>query len=325
MASTTGRTSSSVNDPDLQALLDWVPMPLTKVPEGSASKASMPPSFYDKHLSDRVVLKRVKLMGSLVSDIATNVDAILDNIRRKGDILPPYVEVMSAKQLFQSHMSKEMAMANELSVTSLYQVTTASYCRPAASLLALYPHHKTWTSVLVWTMAPANRHFAIADGALQLRLPSDDSGPEVDEQVRQYNRDLWNSLGEEMGPLLRDVGERFPDLAIWEFKSLTVGDDEVMQGIKREALTDILFPWDKCKGPRSCRTKRHAIIDAFAGPDGDDHPWTIPLVEYEGSSNVSGSSAGPGESSTAPRKRKRYDPTFKTAKELTSQKYLQQV
>jgi hypothetical protein len=93
-------------------------------------------------------------------------------------------------------------MVSELPVTELYKVTTAAYCTPAASLLTFYPLLKTWTSVLFWTMASANRHFAIADGALQFLDPSEHVG---NERARQYNRELWDSLGEEMGTLLRDV------------------------------------------------------------------------------------------------------------------------
>jgi hypothetical protein len=314
-------------DPDLQALLDWVPRRLTKAPEGSASKASRKPSFYDKHLSDRVVLKHVKLMDSLVYDIATNVDRILDEVRRNGDRLPPYAEEMSAKQLFKSHMSKKTEMVNELAVTQLYMATTATYCTPAASLLAFYPRLKTWTPVLFWTMASSNRHFAITDGTLQFLNPSEDAD---DERARQYIRELWDSLGEEMETLLRNVMKRFKDLAIWEIKSLTVSDDDVMRGIKREAHTDILFPWVRCKGATGCQPTKHTIVDPSVGPDGDDHPWKLPLVAYEGSSDSPGSSLRldqGGDRTTRSRKRKHYDadPTYGTTKQFTSQNYLQQV
>jgi len=324
MAST---SSDARIDPDLQALLDWVPMRLTKAPEGSASKALRKPSFYDKHLSDRIILQHVKSMESLVYDIVSNVDKILDEVRRNGDRLPPYAEEMSAKQLFKSHMSKKTEMVNELAVTQLYMVTTAAYCTPAASLLAFYPRLKTWTPVLFWTIASANRHFAITDGVLQFLNPSEDVD---DERARRYNRELWDSLGEEVETLLRDVMKRFKDLAIWEVKSLTVGDDEVMQGIKREAHTDILFPWVRCKGVTNCRPTKHTIIDPSVGPDGDDHPWKLPLVAYEGSSDSPGSSLTldreeSGTTGSGKRKCDDVDPTYKTAKEFTSQNYLQQV
>ena len=314
-------------DPDLKALLDWVPMPLTKSPEGSASQASRKPSFYDKHLADHVVLKHVKLMDSLVHDIASNVDNILDTVRRNEDILPPYAEEMSAKQLFKSHMSQKTEMVNELSVTELYKVTTAAYCIPAASLLAFYPLLKTWTSVLFWTMASTNRHFATTDGALQFLNPSKHV---ANQRAMQYNCELWDSLGEEMGALLRDIMEKFKDLAIWEIKSLTVGDDQVMQGIKREAHTDILFPWDRCKGAMDCGPTKHTILKPSVTFDGDDHPWKLPLVAHGSSSDSSGSSLRleQGESETArlgKRKRDDVDPSYQTVKELTSQSYLQRV
>ena len=296
---------------DWQALLDWVPKCLTTVPKGNysnSSEAPKKPSFYDKHLSDRVTLKHVKLTESLIHEIADTVDEPLKQVLGDKEVLPyPF----NAGVLRWIYRSMDEEMASQLSVSGEYFRSVAVFCPPAASLLAFYPQLKTWGSVIVWRQATVHRHHAIAGGSLQFRKLS--GRGEGETGVR---------LDEETETLLHDVREKFKDLAVWGFKTPLVGNDQVMQGIKEEANTDIPFAWVSCEGAAHCRSE-HFIVDPPVGPDADVTPWKLPAVGFgdEGSSL-----RGNQERITRSRKRKHGEvPIIKGAEELTSQRYLQLV
>jgi hypothetical protein len=207
-------------------------------------------------------------------------------------------------------------MANQLSVSGEYSRSIAMFCPPAASLLAFYPQLNTWDSVIVWRQATV-RHHAIAGGSLQLRKLS---GNGEDKKGRS---------DEETETLLHDVREKFKYLAVWGFKAPLVGNDQVVQGIKDEANTDLPFAWVSCEGAAHCWSN-HSIVDPPVGPDADVTPWKLPSVSSEGfgEDGPSGLSLKGDQSGriTRSRKRKRDEVlTIKTAEEITSQRYLQYV
>ena len=75
--------------------------------------------------------------------------------------------------------------------------------------------------------------------------------------------------------------ETFLDIAVWVLRSLSVGNDEVMQGVKRGTLADTPFTWERCKDAVNCWSAKHFISQPFVGPGAGNIPWTFPPVSSE--------------------------------------------
>ena len=145
---------------------------------------------------------------------------------------------------------------------------------------------------------------------------------------------VWDTLGKDTEALLRSVMERFPDLAVWKFKSLSVKSDDVTKGVRREALSDITFAWVKWKGS-ACRN--HEIKTPSVGPDANSTPWTFPPpVSATGALRPSSDSREAIDEeemdmhqyhthTTGKRLRNEEDETYTSIQELTAQIYLQHV
>ena len=88
-------SSSTLTEPvsevrrEIEALFCWNPRRLQPGPLSPGKKATTsthPPAFYDKHFDDRLILRHVKRLPSLVRDLATNVDQAL---LAASETLPP--------------------------------------------------------------------------------------------------------------------------------------------------------------------------------------------------------------------------------------------
>jgi hypothetical protein len=97
-------SSSTLTEPvsevrrEIEALFCWNPRRLQPGPlsPGKKSTASTrPPAFYDKHFDNRLILRHVKRLPSLVRDLATNVDQAL---LATSETLPPAFNAITAEQ-----------------------------------------------------------------------------------------------------------------------------------------------------------------------------------------------------------------------------------
>src|ERR1700733_13725720 len=111
-----------------------------------------PASFYDKHLAETLVLKHVKLVDSLVNDLAGTVDKTIKDICQKGIELPSNMGMLHPREVIEDKtaMSKKRLLREE-GVAENYNNLTATFCLPIASTLALHPSSTMWTSLLGWT------------------------------------------------------------------------------------------------------------------------------------------------------------------------------
>jgi hypothetical protein len=62
-----------------------------------------PASFYDKHLAETLVLKRVKLLDSLVDDLAGTVDKTIQDAYKKGLKLPLELGMLHTQERIKTH------------------------------------------------------------------------------------------------------------------------------------------------------------------------------------------------------------------------------
>jgi len=68
-------------------------------------------------------------------------------------------------------------VTNEKGVADFYDKTTARFCTPVASTLALHPKapFSKWRSLLVWFQSGSTTGYALADGQLGFISPEDGS------------------------------------------------------------------------------------------------------------------------------------------------------
>jgi hypothetical protein len=184
-------------------------------------------------------------------------------------------------------------MQNEMSVAEFYGHTTSLFCSTVASTLALQPDLPSlpeWLNVLYWTVSPSRSGYAIADGSLQI-IPNnspDSAGTEAEKILHKSG----------LGSLLQRIRQTLGDLAVWEFKSLSVGDHPTMLGIRNEAFTGIPFRWETFDNNERGRIRRQ--YDPPIGPDAKETPWTLLLPSDSNNNPESSAEQGKGQSALQP-------------------------
>jgi hypothetical protein len=239
-------------------------------------KTTRPAGFYDKHLAKHLVLKHVKSLGSLVDCVVGIVDKAIKDAYTKGPLPPNGSGGLVTKGIIQNFTRRAKTIRRrEEGVTEYYKDLTTTFCLPIASTLALYPTWHEWTSLLSWTRDPDQAGWAIADGVLQLTPAPNASELEDTEDYQQ----ILEKIDPDIRNILDELQRRYPDLATWEMKYLTVGDDEVMKNIAEWALNAHRFYWIYCGG--DCQ-RPEAHKDVFKsedelprGYDALEPPWIL--------------------------------------------------
>jgi len=185
------------SEDELTRFFNWRPASLypSPSPTASQSKRTRDPSFYDKLLGEKFILRRVRNLPSLPKDIAGTVDNVLNSISERGIELPPYSKKFPTESVRSFVLqTRPSAMKSELSVAEFYAHTTAVFCVNVASVLALLPMLPglpDWLNVLCWTVTPSKSGYAIADGSLQI-IPMD--SPKSEAEKLLYESPLWPHL-----------------------------------------------------------------------------------------------------------------------------------
>ena len=271
---------------ELDAIFHWNPDRLysarSMLPrEGRARKATgtskttskatgtREPSFYDRHLSDNLILRNVKRLPSLVPDLANNVDRVL---RAASATLPRTWNRMTAKQRKDELATRARVARDEKAVVEAYIKTTAEFCAPVASTLALHPNdsdsESKWHSLLVWSTFTHPSGYAIADA--QLRIDYDDHSEIVAHLLNTMDSDTRNIVEKLWGDE--------SSLGTWEFKSITTGSDGVMKAV----CTLGKFSWTGCDA-KKCSKQKHKIWtkrvrQTVVGPDAENTPWNFNVL-----------------------------------------------
>lgn len=233
-----------------------------------------PAAFYDKHFADHLVLKHVKLLGTLVNSLAGTVDTAIKEAYKSGP-LPPVSGMLIKNEIKDLTGFSPTFLEGEDGVLEHYKDLTAFLCLPVASTLALHPTLHRWISRLRWTREQHTVGYAIADGALRL-LPAPHSSNT--HGMTQY-RDAVAHTYPDVREILSELEIRYPVLAVWEMKSLTVGDAAVMGSIVEMARNGENFQWKICRG--GCNDPGHTNICKTReqlphGVDALQPPWTLP-------------------------------------------------
>jgi hypothetical protein len=190
----------------------------------------MPPSFYEKHFSQSLVLQRVERLPSLVQALADNVETAL---QAASGHLPPLDNFITAKDRKRDLGHLEVGMHDEGEVAKFYDRTTAKFCLPLASTLALHPtaSFSQWASLLFWTQSVnySSGH-AITDGVLRF---FGESGLPTMEKIRSH---IVEGMENDKRRIFEKMRESQSPLATWEITGPSTGPVEAMTAVLGQFL-----------------------------------------------------------------------------------------
>ena len=266
-----GSTSDDVSEVrrEIEALLRWNPPTLILPPKKSTIKTRFP-AFYDKHFEDRLILRHVTRLPSLVQAFATNVDRMLS---AASTTLPSKPSPnMSVERRESDEATISLLAPDEKAVANYYNLTTALYCPPLASALVFHPK-SAFLSLLNWCQPCSGGH-VIMDGRLEVK---DERG------VGEKHKAVFDEILRSMNPEIRQMYEKLkgPPLGNWEFKGLTTGCDAVMDSVGKLGK----FSWTYCEDPKCKRLGKHQrLLDEIAtikvGPDAREPPWDFNVSSF---------------------------------------------
>ena len=258
---------------ELEALFSWNPPRLVPAPLPPGEKPSTStrlPAFYDKHFSDDLILRRVKRLPSLVQDLAKNVD---DATLAALDTLPPVDDFITAKHRKRDVANLRSVVTDEKGVADFYDKTTARFCTPVASTLALHPKasFSEWRSLLVWSQSGNTAGYAIADGLLGFI-----SGEDGSEDDKSHRALMVEAMEPQTRRLFGTLRESSSPVGTWEMKNAAAGSNEVMIAVPK--LGD--FTWTSCTDAEcfksSARDRQREIVAlVVVGHDAEDPPWNL--------------------------------------------------
>jgi hypothetical protein len=161
----------------------------------------------------------------------------------------------------------EEVVTDEIGVAEFYLRTTATFCLPIASTLALHPKasFSEWFTLLAWSQSRNGAGHAIADGLLRFRVDNKPKSLLIADTLEPRTRQLFDELRKSSVPL-----------ATFEMKSIAAGSIEVMTAILK--LGD--FAWTSCGDTTYLRSQKHEtrrkkVKDVVIGTDAEHPPWTL--------------------------------------------------
>lgn len=235
MAKTSRGTKRSGNTPkvssiqaEVEKILDWHPLPV------NAPKKTTPttrvPAPYDRHLDENLRLKRVVFADSIIQDIMAVAD---DHIRHRklpsvGDVESQFRDVEDIRSADDERRRDESL--GETGIVDRYALTIVDPLIRIASTVALnLPHWKK--DFFSWSSKAQTQDFAIGDGFFR-----------VSPQSTKGSSPLPNKTTR----VLTAMQEWFPNIGVWEFKSVFAGSEKRMNDIIAFAKEGIDFPWVTC-------------------------------------------------------------------------------
>ena len=269
-ASTSAHPLSEIRQ-EIEALFSWNPPRLTPAPlppNKKPSTSTCPPAYYDKHLSDKLILREVKHLPSLVQDLADNVDAA---VVAASETLPPLKGFLKAEYRDIVMGNLDTIVTDEKAVADFYDATTAKFCLPLASTLALHPNapFSQWRSLVRWTQSGARSSYAIMDGLLRFIGTGDNKRIEAEQMA------IADTMENETCRIFEELRKGLTALGTWEMKSTSAGPLEVMTLVPQMGQ----FVWTHydaaCAMTEKHQKQLRRVAHTVLGPDAGDPPWKL--------------------------------------------------
>ena len=267
---------------EIEALFSWNPPHLIPTPLQPGKKpltSTCPPAFYDKltfydkHIAVDKALLEVKRLPSLIQQLAENVDKAL---HAASEMLPSLKGFITAEDRERDIQNLSWIVPDENGVASYYDITTARFCTPLASTLALHPQASSsqWHSLVVWTTSVPRSGYAIMDGLL-LFMP-------IEEDDSEKSKYKWAKIMERMDSekcrTFVEMSRATTALGSWEMKSTSARSQEVMRAVPTLGK----FSWTFCNSETCLVPHKHAKElekgkNTPVGRDAQNPPWNLDI------------------------------------------------
>lgn len=287
MASTSHAPSPTIFQ-ELEELFSWNPPRLMQNPDKRISTASRRPTFFDKHFSDKAVLKRVVHIPSLSQILAETVDSALE--RAKAALPPSTKNFITAKQRHLAVLRQRTQVNSEKGVVEFFKATTGGFCPYVASTLLLHPDAVPgWQSFIFFTSDVSSDEsscYAILDAEHSFLKPG---------TIAEDERDL-NTILEKMDSVTREFVKKMREdatvLTTFKLASLTAAPFRVFDDLTKTTE----FSWERCES-NPCtdpnhKTGRGPAAKIVVGRDAVHPPWNLlvrsvtPCIQHSVHRNV---------------------------------------
>ncbi|KAK0451991.1 uncharacterized protein EV420DRAFT_1311758 [Desarmillaria tabescens] len=221
--------SSFLPTVDFEHLFGLVPVPLEQEPDSNIPKPdSSPITFFDRHLNDSLILKRVTVLPSLISTLSENLDDYISTFNSEN-------ESFSSPRLYLSpaRYNGTGSPKNATDVAERYRYSSSTFLQ-AASILVVHPGQPDLKTV-----------FRMEDGR-----PGSPMGFHTQKYSLTYKTYAKEDLAKLLEPwdldrktLILSMWDHLPTLAIWDVYALS--GESILDDMSGLAALDI-FPWKHC-------------------------------------------------------------------------------
>ncbi len=252
--------SASIFSPevDFGDLFRFIPLPLEQDPDSDFPKPqSSPITFFDRHLDDSVILKKVTVLPSLISTISEALDDHVSTFNSKN-------EAFRSPRLYlrPGFYDCREPQKNATDIAERYRLGATVFLQ-AASILVVHPDQPKLKTVF-W-MDPGR------PGPPDV-FHSQKHSLKYSAHTRKDMLERLESWDSDRKTLLLSMWDNLPELAIWDIYALS--GQSILEDMSGLAAIDI-FPWKHCStsGHRQFASSAHVSL-----PDASTYLWeTAPV------------------------------------------------
>ncbi|PBK65722.1 hypothetical protein ARMSODRAFT_1087332 [Armillaria solidipes] len=243
---------------DFENLFGLAPLPLEQNPDSDIPKPySSPITFFDRHLDDSLILKKVTVLPSLISTISEALDGYVHTFNSKN-------ETFRSPRLClrPGFYNCREPPKNAIDIAERYRRGSRALLQ-AASILVVHPDQPDLRTV-----------FRMEDG--RFGPPEEFHSEKYSLKYTAYTRkDMLERLEPwdlDRKTLLLSMWDNLPELAIWDIYALS--GRSVLEDMSGLATLDI-FPWKHCgtSGHRQFASSAHV-----SQPDASKYLWETASV-----------------------------------------------
>lgn len=277
---------------EIRHLFSWNPPSLVMKDHVTSDRTRNTKSF-DSHLNDKQALEYLEVLPSLAEIFGKIADSALESFEATTHNVPLSLgKLPTTKHRKRAVADAGINVKNEEDVQIFYEETTAKFCAPVASTLALSSTPSSINPAFRFTSSLVSKSYADPDGALAFLLdnitPEMGIGPEKREQLQSAVRYFGT-------PALYAV--------FMEFKSLKAGSKDFMNAILELAKEPGKFPYQGCLhgacGSRCVTPSGSQVVTgARMGFDAKSSPWGASIAQFRKAT---------GKQTSTSRKRKQSD------------------
>ncbi len=244
-------------------LFGLVPFPLDEDPDSDIPKpCSSPITFFDRHLDDSLILKRVVVLPSLISTLSDALDDYVSAFNSEN-------ESFSSPRLYLSPTGYNCAEPpkNATDIAERYRSTSTIFLQ-AASTLVVHPDRPNLKTVF--------------------RMDKGRPGPPEGFHTQKYSLTYVTYAKEDIAELLESwdldrkslvlsMWDHLPTLAIWDMYALS--GESMLDDMSGLAALDV-FPWKHCG---TSGHRQFASSVQVSRPDVSKYLWdTAPIPSGNG-------------------------------------------